>query len=414
MFKKSRRKIVAAIMFVLVLLWIGTLTVIYTASYLAMAEQNKGMVREHAQRYVLSQSLDAPPPVKPEPDMGNPRYSDMPAFQLSTFYTVAMSYDGEILEIRNPQQSVHSNDALEKLARDLSADGKTTGVKKDLVYYTCDKGGYMLFAFKDNTIINESMDTLFRYTLLFGGFAILLLFFVAVCLARRIVKPLEESYQKQKQFISDAGHELKTPISVVSTNAELLVRELGSNKWLENIQYENARMGVLVTQLLELSRLDSAPSVTEQVDFSRLVRGEALPFESVAFENGHTLCCNIEENMIVNGNPTQLGQLVSILLDNAIRHGDKETDIQLILKAEHGSANLSVINTGAEIPAEKRELLFERFYRVDCVRNGDDGHYGLGLSIAKAITAAHGGKISVRCEHGRIEFQVQIPIRNFS
>jgi len=414
MFKKSRRKIVAAIMSVLVLLWIGTLAVIYAASYLEMAEQNRGMLKEHAERYILSQPSDMPPPEGSEPNMKKPHYSDMPSFQLSTFYTVAMRYNGEILEIKNPQQTVHSNDELEKLARDLLADNKTTGVKNDLVYYATDKGGYLLFTFKDNTIIHESMDTLFRYTLIFGGLAILLLFFVAVYLARRIVKPLEESYQKQKQFISDAGHELKTPISVVSTNAEILSREITGNKWLANIQYENERMGGLVTQLLELSHVENAPPQAEQVDFTRLVRREALPFECMAFENGHTLCCTIDENITVNGIPTQLGQLVSILLDNAIRHGDKGTDIQLILKAEHGYANLSVVNAGAEIPAEKRDMLFERFYRVDSVRNSGDGHYGLGLAIAKAITVSHGGKISVCCDHGLIQFKVQIPIRKFS
>lgn len=414
MFKKSRRKIVAAIMSVLVLLWVGTLVVIYTASYLEMAEQNRGMLKEHAQHYALSQPFGSLPPSGPEPNNGKPRYSNRPSFQLSTFYTVAMSYDEKILEIKNPQQMVHSNAELEVLARDLAAGAKTTGVKNDLVYYVVDKGGYILFAFKDNTIINESMGTLFRYMLIFGGLALILLFFVAVYLARRIVKPLEESNQKQKQFVSDAGHELKTPISVVSTNAEILSREIGNNKWLANIQYENERMGVLVTQLLELSRVENAPSATEQIDFSRLVSGEALPFESVAFENGHTLCCNIAEHITVAGNSAQVKQLVSILLDNAIRHGERGTDIRLGLKAEHGFADLSVINAGPEIPAEKRELLFERFYRVDPARNGDDGHYGLGLSIAKAITTSHGGKISVRCGCGLVEFKVQIPIKNFS
>ncbi len=410
MFKQSRRKIVAAIMSVLVLLWVGTLAVIYAASYFEMSEQNKGMLQEHAERYVLSQPSVVPPPPRPEPDMEKPHYSDMPAFQLSTFYTVAINYEGEILEIKNPQQSVHSNDELEALARELATAEKQTGVKNDLVYYVLDKDGYMLFAFKDNTIINESMDTLFRYTLIFGGLAIVLLFFVAVYLARRIVKPLEESYQKQKQFISDAGHELKTPISVVSTNAEILSRELSGNKWLANIQYETERMGVLVTQLLELSRVENVPLITEQIDFSRLVSGEALPFESMAFENGYTIRCNIDENITVKGNISQLKQLVSILLDNAIRHGEKGTDIQLALKAEHGYASLSVTNAGAEIPAEKQDMLFERFYRVDSARTSDDGHYGLGLSIAKAITISHGGKISAHYHHGLIEFKVQIPI----
>lgn len=130
MFKKSRRKIVAAIMSVLVLLWVGTLAVIYAASYFEMSEQNRGMLKEHAERYILQQPSDITPPPKPEPDKGKPHYSDMPAFQLSTFYTVAMNDEEEILEIINPQQTVHSNEELKALAHELAATGKTAGVKK--------------------------------------------------------------------------------------------------------------------------------------------------------------------------------------------------------------------------------------------------------------------------------------------
>ena len=207
-------------MSVLVLLWAGTLTIIYACSYFELAEQNKGMLREHAWRYVLSRPGQAPPP-------GNPRYSDMPLFQLATFYTVAMTYEGEIIEIKNPQEKLHSNEELSCLAEDISSSGKATGVKNNLAYFVLDKGGYMLFTFKDNTVFKESINTLFRYTLIFGGLAIAALFFLARYLADRIVAPLEESYEKQRRFISDAGHELKTPIAVVNTNAELLSRVIG-------------------------------------------------------------------------------------------------------------------------------------------------------------------------------------------
>lgn len=334
MFKKSRRRIVAAVMSVLALLWIGTLAVILSFSYYEMSEQNRGMLREHAERYVLSQLPASPFPVKPnpnksspEPEMNRPHYADSPSFQLSTFYTVAMTYDGEVLEISNPQQTVHSDEELEALAREILSGGKASGVRRNLVYYAVDKNGYDLVAFKDNTILRKSMNTLFRYTLIFGGLAMIALFLLAICLARRIVRPLEESYQKQKQFISDAGHELKTPIAVIGTNAELLSKELPNNRWLANIQYENERMGTLVTQLLELSRLENTAPQTERIDFSRLVRGEALPFESVAFENDMTLNCTADENIAVEGNRVQLGQLVSILLDNAIRHGSRGGEI---------------------------------------------------------------------------------------
>lgn len=420
MFKKSRRKIVAAIMSVLVLLWAGTLALIYASSYFEMAERNQGILLEHADRYVLQQPSDARLPEKPAPapgpggqDPGKPRYFDQPSFQLSTFYTVAMTYEGEALEIKNPQQTLHSDEELENLARSILEEEKTTGVKSSLAYSMVDKGRYMLVVFKDNTILNESMNTLFRYTLLFGGLAIVVFFFLAVQLARRIVQPLEESYQKQKQFISDAGHELKTPVSVVSTNAELLAREIGENKWLANIQYENERMGGLVTQLLELSRAENAVPQMEQIDLSHLVNGEALPFESVAFESGLALHCSIAENIAVEGNSAQLKQLVSILLDNAIRHSDGGKEVLLLLKAEHGSAYLSVANAGSEIPPEQKAQLFERFYRVDAARSGEDGHYGIGLAIAKAIVESHNGKISVSCDEGLVRFKVQLPIRNF-
>lgn len=407
MFKKSQRKIVAAIMSVLVLLWIGTLAGIYTFSYAEMSDRNRGMLKEYADHYNLYQpfALSGKP-------AGKPHGPGSPEFRLSTFYTVAMDDQGEILEIKNPQPAVHTDEELESLARAVWAKGRTHSVKNNLVCYAADKGGYRLAVFKDNTILQESINTLFRYTLIVGGLALAALFFLAAYLAKRIVKPLEESYQKQKQFVSDAGHELKTPIAVVSTNAELLSRELGENRWLSNIQYETERMGLLVAQLLELSRAENAAPPMEPVDFARIVNGEALPFESVAFEHGLALQCHTSEGLAVLGNETQLKQLVSILLDNAVRHSSGGKEIRLSLKAEHGSARLSVFNAGPEIPAEQRAQLFERFYRADPVRSSEDRHYGLGLAIAKSIVLSHGGKISVHCGEGQVEFRVQLPLRN--
>ncbi|GFI55919.1 alkaline phosphatase synthesis sensor protein PhoR [Clostridiales bacterium] len=414
MFKKSRRKIVAAIMSILVLLWVGTLSVIYASSYFEMAKQNEQMLQAHAEMYVLPQSFEGMmPPNKPIPG-GNPGFhSDFdpqsPMFQLSTFYTVAVSYDGDIIEIKNEPPTVHTDDELEKLAQSIIKNNKAAGTVNNLAFYKTDKGGYTLVTFMDNTVVNESAMTLFRYTLIFGGVALILFFFLSVFLARKIVNPLAESYQKQKQFISDAGHELKTPVSVVSANAELLFREIGDNQWLQNIQYENQRMGMLVGQLLDLARTENVTSQMEHIDFSRLVTGEALPFESVAFEKGLVLNSNIASDIGVEGNGTQLKQIVSILLDNAICHSREQGEVCLSLKKEHGFAKLSVINKGDEIPVEQREQIFERFYRVDAVRNGEDKHYGLGLAIAKAIVTSHKGRIEVLCYNGLVEFRVQIP-----
>lgn len=414
MFNKSRKKIVAAIMSILVLLWVGTLGVIYASSYFEMKKQNEQMLLAHAQMYNLPNAFDQMmPPNGPRPD-GNHGFKpgfdpESPKFQLSTFYSVAVSYKGEILEIKNDSPTVYASDDLAQMAKDIIKDGKSTGTKNNLTFLKTDKNGYALVVFMDNTVVNESAMTLFRYTLIFGGVALVVFFFLSRFLAKKIVAPLEESYQKQRQFISDAGHELKTPVSVVSANAELLSRELGDNQWLQNIQYENERMGLLVGQLLDLARTENVTPQMECIDFSRLVAGETLPFESVAFEKGFVLNCNITNGITVEGNSTQLKQLTSILLDNAIRHSKPDGEVRLTLTRDHGIAEISVINKGDEIPAEHRERIFERFYRMDTARNGEDKHYGLGLAIAKAIVNAHHGHIEVHCYNGLVEFRASIP-----
>ena len=414
MFKKSRRKIVASIMSILVLLWVGTLSVIYASSYFEMKQQNEQMLQTHAQMYTLPQSFEQMmPPGRPTPggDHGfKPGFDpESPKFQLSTFYTVAVSYHGDVLVIKNEPPTVYSDEELKALAQDIISSGESTGTQDNLAFLKVDKGGYILVAFMDNTVINESAMTLFRYTLIFGGVALVLFFFLSRFLAKKIVAPLEESYQKQRQFISDAGHELKTPVSVVSANAELLSRELGDNQWLQNIQYENERMGLLVGQLLNLARTENITPQMEHIDFSRLVAGEMLPFESVAFEKELVLNSNIKSGIMVEGNSTQLKQLTSILLDNAIRHSKPDGEVRLTLTKDRGIAEISVINKGDEIPAEYREQIFERFYRMDTARNGEDKHYGLGLAIAKAIVNAHHGHIEVHCYNGLVEFRASIP-----
>lgn len=416
MFKKSRIKIVVTIMSILVALWVGTLGIIYASSYYEMSERNDRMLKTQAQMYTLSVPKDDVMPDLPMPKHGgdkfafDPDFSQTPMFRLSTFYSVALTYAGETLEIKSDRSDVYSDEELVKLAKEIAKNEKESGKEGNLLFLLTDKGGYKLVTFMDNTVINENTATLLRYTLIFGAAALTLFFFLSVFLSGRIVKPLEKSYEKQKQFISDAGHELKTPVSVVSANAELLEREIGENEWLSNIQYENERMGVLIGQLLQLARFENVTLQTEKIDFSRLTVGEVLPFESVAFEKGLTLDSNIEENIFVDGNASQLKQLIAILLDNAICHGDSGRKILLSLSREHGFAKLTVSNEGKAIPKEQLEHLFDRFYRVDDARTGDEGHYGLGLSIAKAIVTSHKGTILVDCHDGVVEFKIQIPI----
>ena len=262
----------------------------------------------------------------------------------------------------------------------------------------------------DNTVSGSGLNTLLRNVLIIGSAAILVMFFISLVLSGRIIRPLEENDQKQKQFISDASHELKTPVAVISTNAELLSREIGENEWLSNIVYENDRMGELVRQLLDLSRAENAEAPMEQVDFSRVVTGETLALETLAFDRGRVFRSDIEDGMNLAGSKTQLTQLVSILLDNAIRYATGN-EIGIALKRQGHHAVLSVVNDGDEIPQDKLEHLFDRFYRVDEARNSEGQHYDLGLSIAKAVVEKHGGSISVSCQAGKVRFTASIPMK---
>ncbi len=430
MFKTSRKRIVATIMVILVLVWAGSLGIIYASSYFEMSQQNERMLKTHAELYRLSSEIEeeqenqpeqeAPPeqgeqPEKPEqgtePDKEKtaPGDADSPEFQLSHFYTVAIANSGEILEIENESSAIYTDEELQTLAEDIVSGTKTTGTKDNLAYYKTEKTGYTLVAFKDNTLINDSAATLLRYTLIFGAVALVIFFFLSVYLAHKIVQPLEESYQKQKQFVSDAGHELKTPVSVVSVNAELLEREIGSNQWLSNIQYENERMGTLVGQLLTLARTENVEPQKELLNLSHLVDGEILPFESVAFEKGMRIDSNVAEGIQVEGDSARLKQLVSILLDNAIQHGTDGKQVCLTLTKERKTALLSVTNTGPALSETQKKQIFERFSRLDEVRNGESQHYGLGLAIAKAIAESHKGSIAVLCHDNLVEFQVRLP-----
>ncbi len=305
-------------------------------------------------------------------------------------------------------KNVYEEEDLIRIAREILAANRSSGRTDHLAYLVVHKPEYTLVAFMDNTVTESSMRTLLRNVLIIGCGAIIVLFVLSLFLSQRIIRPLEENDQRQRRFISDASHELKTPVAVISASAEMLSREIGENAWLENILYENERMKGLVGQLLDLSRAENAEAPIEEVDFSRLVTGETLAFENLAFDQGKTIQSRIEEGVLLSGNREQLTQVVSILLDNAVHHATG-SEIELSLKRQGHHAVLRVDNEGDEIPPDKLAHLFDRFYRVDEARNSEGQHYGLGLSIAKAVTEKHGGSIAVSCQDGKIRFTVSFP-----
>ncbi len=412
MFNRSRKKIILSIMGSLILLFAVTLSVIMLASYREIRKKSADILNDYIEMHSLEQASDAlPAPGDPGP---GPRKMDPPNenrdFRLSTFYSVAFAEDGSILDVDNGMKDIYSDEDLVGIAKDIREKGLTSGQRDMLLYRVVQKDGYMLVAFMDNTVTDNSMHTLLHNILIVGGAAIAVMFVISLFLSRQIIRPLEENDQKQKQFISDASHELKTPVAVIGANAEMLSRELGDNEWLSNIQYENDRMGELVKQLLDLSRAENTEVPIEQVDFSRIITGEVLAFESLAFDKGKTISSDIEEDVHLVGRQMQLAQLVSVLLDNAITHSTGN-DIEVSLSRQAHKAILRIRNEGEEIPAEKMEHLFDRFYRVDEARNSDGKHYGLGLAIARAVAEKHGGNIGVSCQEGKVDFTISLPIR---
>ena len=255
----------------------------------------------------------------------------------------------------------------------------------------------------------EDLYTSFYKSLAFSILIFVIIFifsiYVIYLIARWTVKPVEEAFQKQKMFISDVSHELKTPIAIIQTNTELL-QMYDSNKQLDYIAYETGRMNTLITKLLQLTRIETNPAYSElnMGNLSRVVERAAMPFESMTFEKGFKYECQVEENIQMKFNDGLIEQLVTILLDNALKHTKENGKINLTLSTHHHKVILSVKDEGDEISKEDQKKIFERFYRVDQSRNRKDNRYGLGLSIAQSIMEVHEGTIEVNSENGVTEF----------
>ncbi|MBF1299832.1 MAG: HAMP domain-containing histidine kinase [Parvimonas sp.] len=408
MFSKSRKKIILSIMGSIIILFAVTLSVILLASFREIRQKNLDML----ERYVEDYSIDNKEKNRNKKDLElekNPnKNSD---YQLSTFYSVAISNNGSVLAVDNGNKELYNNDELTQIAKSILDEKKLSGRTSNLSYVVKDKNGYSLVAFMDNTVSEAGLRTMLRYVLIVGFTSIIGMFLLSLPLSKRIIKPLEENNRNQKQFISDASHELKTPVAIIGTNTELLSREIGNNEWLENIKYENERMGILIKQLLDLSHAEDVIVSMENINFSRIILGEILAFESFAFEKGKELIIDIDEDVYLIGNQIQLKQLVSILLDNAIRHSSGK-NININLKRKNNTIELNLINDSNEIPQEKLNHIFDRFYRVDEVRNSEDLHYGIGLSIAKAIVEKHGGNIEVLTKNGKFKLIIKFFIKN--
>lgn len=238
---------------------------------------------------------------------------------------------------------------------------------------------------------------------------ILITLIFAIC-AKRVVQPFEENNQKQKQFITDASHELKTPLSIISANAEVLQYKNGGDEWTNNIMQQTKRMSKLINDLLSLAKMDEIGDdfVVEKVDLSTLVQDTVTPFQEVFAQKNVTVETDVGESIVVRGNQEQLKQLISVLVENASKYVSQDGLFRITLKAGARRVTMKFYNTAQLADDLDCDRLFDRFYRPDSSRSSETGGYGIGLSIAQKIAVQHGGSLKAEKVEDGICFTAEI------
>lgn len=320
-------------------------------------------------------------------------------------FTVTLDGEGEILSTALGGNITISESALEEAVSQVLDAEQTEGTLSNprlrfLVDTT--SSGEQRIAFADWSWEVENLMSLAATSLLMGVGALFCFFLVSLFLSNMALRPVAKAWEQQRQFVADASHELKTPLTVILANTGILLSHpeetvARQQKWITFIQEEAVQMRSLVEDLLFLARNDAArqPVQFSPLSMSELTTSCALLFESVAFEAGIALESDIPPDLTIQGDEGQLRRLVMILLDNAVKYAGDHGKVTLTLSRSQEKLRLSVVNSGPPIPPEHLPHLFERFYRADSSRSRDQGGYGLGLSIAQAIVQAHGGRITV-------------------
>ena len=268
------------------------------------------------------------------------------------------------------------------------------------------------FIREQNEKANSQVKKIIIFAIVIALISLIIIYLVSKKIADIIVKPVNETLEKQKQFISDASHELKTPLAVIEANSDVLENEIGNNKWLTYIQNEAESMDKLINELLLLAKIENVDNVKdyEKFNLSEYIETITSMFESMAYEKQVKIITKIQNNIILNGNKQDIEHIVSTLLDNAIKHSLNEKEVEVELLQEKNNVIINVRNCGEPIPKNQQDRIFERFYRVDKARNRDEKRYGLGLAIAKSTVIKYNGKIDVECKEGITCFKVSLPI----
>lgn len=418
--KKLKKKVFLVIFLILTLFLVSVLTITNYQNYQSQRESIRNILfkmdetRSRPNEFFGRNNLDLPkkeiesnmlPSKLPQNQNEQPRI-----FVDSIIYAIRLDENNNIVEIINHTPDDVNEERIRKLAETIIGEKNHEEIKiSNLIFddysYMFLKNGESLIIM-DNTNAKDIFMRALTTSIIIFAILELIIIYISKKLTNWIIKPVIETFNKQKQFIADASHELKTPLSVIIASAEALENDPKEKKWLDNITSESERMNNLITDLLEMAKSENG--IKEQYvveNLSKAVLRGVLTFESLIFEKDIKLDYDIQENIILSCNSNQIKQLVSILIDNSIKHSSLKGEIIIKLKKEKGNIIFSVTNKGKEIPKEEREKIFERFYRVDESRNRNDNRYGLGLAIAKNIVTNHNGIIQVNCENGYTTFK---------
>ncbi len=325
---------------------------------------------------------------------------------LSNSYSITLNSDGSVASWTSDRADLYSDEQIAGIAESVLADGKDCGrIGTQFYLKTTDR-----LVVLDARLDYLSASNVLRSTILIAAASCILLSFLAWLLIRRMVRPVEDALIKQKQFVSDASHELKTPLAVISANAEVLEQEIGDNDYLGYIRSEVRRTDALVNNLLTLARMDrdGVETVMKRFDLSRAVLDVTLPFESTVYEAGKAMDSDIPEGIDCTGSEEMIKQLIVILLSNALKYSDDGGRIEISLKARGKQREIRVFNTGKAIPPENQQHIFDRFWRADPAHGRETGGHGLGLAIARTIVETHRGKITVDSCEGGTAFTVML------
>lgn len=325
------------------------------------------------------------------------------------FFSVHCDENGQVTDIDKDYIASISVEEAEHYAAEVLKKKQEFGYYGDYRYVVrvTDGGTTILFLNSEREI--QYMKTLLLVSCLVAAFGMTVVFVLIVAFSKRAIGPYVRNMEMQKQFITDAGHELKTPLTSIVASAEILSMEQGNNEWIENIQKQSGRLSKLIANLVTLSRLDEEAPFPDKAEFSL---SDAIweigePFSALAKARSKKYEQCIVDGLVMYGDRSAVQQMVSILLDNAVKYSDKGGKIRLNVYEKHRNKVIEVYNTGAFENIGDIDRLFDRFYRPDKARSACSGGTGIGLSIAKALVQAHNGKISAENFDGKgITFKI--------